>query len=134
VIVRVNHHSQWYWEWCPPSQKVEQKVAWATANRTTIRNIANWPKRIKIRFGHLPNRTNLKLSFLAEKKLLAENIHLAESNIFFCTIRPVAESHITHLYVSANYFLAETYDIPLKILRVIGENITSNRAIFSILR
>jgi hypothetical protein len=23
----------------------------------------------------------------------------------------VAESHITHLYVSANYFLAETYDI-----------------------
>ncbi len=58
-----------------------------------------------MRFGQWPNRTNLKLSFLAE------NIQLAESYIIFCTFRPVAESHITHLYVSANYFLAETYDI-----------------------
>jgi hypothetical protein len=78
-----------------------------------------------IRFGQCQfNRTNLRQSFLAEKKHLAENEQLAEtyicfytfrpvaeSNIFFFTFRPVAESNKTRLYVSANYFLAETYHI-----------------------
>jgi hypothetical protein len=55
-----------------------------------------------IRFGQCQfNRKNLKQSFLAEKKHLAENEQLAETYICFYTFRPVAESNI-FFYVSAS--------------------------------
>ena len=62
-----------------------------------------------IRFGQCQfNQKNLKQSFLAEKKHLAENQQLAETYICFYTFRPVAESNKTRLYVSANFFLADS--------------------------
>ena len=93
----------------------------------TIRDNINWPKRIKRIYTFRPLAESNKFKtvfFWPKKNIWPKNNNwpnrtfffytfrpVAESNIFFFTFRPVAESYKTCLYVSANNFLAETYDI-----------------------